>query len=135
MTRIKILVDKQHHLAGFVARGHAAFVDDGPDVVCAMISVLLQTAVAGLTDCAGLQPVWSRRNGYLLCKVATKDRNRNEVRVLLGSIRLALEEIARQHPSCVAIEEKLLQSRNRGRTSVTTDESSPTNTDRRSFHE
>ena len=38
------------------ARGHSGYADSGSDIVCAAISVLMQTLHIGLVDVLGLKP-------------------------------------------------------------------------------
>ena len=45
MVRIEVYTDTAGRIHGFAAKGHSGFAPHGQDIVCAAVSVLLQTAV------------------------------------------------------------------------------------------
>jgi len=48
MIRATFLESKSGELQGFIVEGHAGYAPAGEDIVCAGVSALVQTAVAGL---------------------------------------------------------------------------------------
>ena len=50
MTKITIFRDKNQNYVGFDCKGHAEFDDMGRDVVCAGISILVQTTMLSLEE-------------------------------------------------------------------------------------
>jgi uncharacterized protein YsxB (DUF464 family) len=116
MIEVRLIVDREAGLAGFRARGHALFRPRGHDVVCAAVSTLLQTAVAGLEQVALARPRWRRARGFLRCEIPPLARGEAGARVLLESVALGLRIIASQYPAHVRIEEKRLRSRSGRRT-------------------
>ncbi len=50
MTRITIFRDKNQNYVGFDCTGHAGFAEHGRDIVCAGISILVQTTMLSLEE-------------------------------------------------------------------------------------
>ncbi|NLO36177.1 MAG: ribosomal-processing cysteine protease Prp [Clostridiaceae bacterium] len=64
-----ITINLQHGPDGWIetfsASGHAGYAADGPDIICAAISVLAQTAIGSLQELAGIDPPRQLENGLI----------------------------------------------------------------------
>lgn len=117
MIRIRITHDEEGRRSGFVARGHALTAPHGSDVVCAAVSMLLQSVLLGLDQVADVHPRWERKDGLLRCEVPRAALERESVRVLMDTMHMALVNVAAQHPDAIRIEEKRVRSRSGSRQS------------------
>jgi uncharacterized protein YsxB (DUF464 family) len=101
MLTVIIHEDSRGRLSSFVADGHAGWADAGDDVVCAAASVVLQAAWAGLTEHAGVNVRGTRSKGRLTMRWPASTRDRDDVRAIVATAALAIEQIARQYPEHV----------------------------------
>lgn len=108
MTIIKFVNNKQG-IVGFEAKGHTGFADPGEDIVCAAISVLVQTTIIGLKDVLHLNIAYKIDDGYLKCRLPEKltgemwqqsqliikvlYRGLQEILTVYGSKYLRIEEV------------------------------------------
>lgn len=84
------------------AEGHAGY-NPGNDIVCAAISVLLQTLWAGLSiECAG-RGRKEERDGFFSFRISVGAEKRREAQALFGCIIQGLELIERGYPAQLAI--------------------------------
>lgn len=67
MTKIVITKNQLGDIISFEAKGHASRLGAGRDIYCAAISAIIQTAVIGLNECAGINIRLECREGYLYC--------------------------------------------------------------------
>lgn len=88
--------DKHKHFCGFTVSGHAGYNEAGNDVVCSAVSALAQTALLGMLRYSDEnQVLYEQKDGFLSAFAV----NGNEaIRVILGTMVLGLEQIARQYP-------------------------------------
>ena len=97
-------------LAGFEARGHAGHSAKGTDVVCAAVSAILLTALAGLKDVVGANPRALRRDssGYLRVAIPSSVNGaaRRDADLALRVARSGLEAIARDYPESIEVYDK-----------------------------
>ncbi|MBM3460790.1 MAG: ribosomal-processing cysteine protease Prp [Armatimonadetes bacterium] len=119
MIRVTVRRDPLGRIAAFEARGHAAYDEEGFDIVCAAVSALLQTALLGLERCALAAPTYRVARGDLRCTLPPESREGDVGRlcaVLLDSMLLGLREIQALHPGYVRIDEKRMRAK-KGQTS------------------
>jgi len=96
MVEVRFRRDSRDRLSSVFASGHAEQSRHGEDVVCAAVSALLQAAWVGLTDVARV-PVNGRRNeGDFLMRWPAEVRDRDDVRAIVATAELAIEQIAKQ---------------------------------------
>lgn len=104
MVLIRLLRDEDGRPAGFDARGHALFAEEGSDIVCAGVSALLQTTLLGLERCADAHPTFKVAKGGMRCRIPRRHRQPLGA-VLLESMLLGLREIENRYPGYIRVEE------------------------------
>jgi uncharacterized protein YsxB (DUF464 family) len=80
-------------------RGHAGG-RSGTDVVCAAVSAVIQTALAGLLHYSPEDVEWSMKRGNLLVKIKTP---RSDFAVILNTMYIGLKNIENEHPDRIRI--------------------------------
>uniref|UniRef100_E6PH68 Ribosomal protein n=1 Tax=mine drainage metagenome TaxID=410659 RepID=E6PH68_9ZZZZ len=103
MLRVTFYEDSRKRLSSFVAEGHTELAAHGEDIVCAAISAILQAARLGLEQHATARLTVRQQSGDMEISVAPEDRDREDVRAILGTALLACEAIATQYPDAVAM--------------------------------
>lgn len=107
MVTVTFLEDGAGELSAVLADGHADWAASGEDVVCAAVSAILQAAWLGLMEHAGIAVDAERDAGRLALRLAATDRGRTDVRAIVGTARLAIDQIARQYPEHVRSETRV----------------------------
>lgn len=104
MIVVMLFLDEQSIL-GFSVRGHSDFSSRGSDIVCAAISVLSQTAVLALTEVAGTDPLYEKKDGLLECRVSQDidPQKLQTCQVIFKTMLLGIENIAEQYPDFVQV--------------------------------
>lgn len=78
--------------------GHALFADPGDDIVCAAVSAVVQTVLAGLEDVIGLQPEVTLAKGRFVCRGTSHAWYDQPSQTLLKTLTAGLQGIAAAHP-------------------------------------
>lgn len=94
-------------ICGFQASGHAGYADEGSDIVCAAVSVLLTTCVNAMEQIAGVKPeaVQAKKAPLMLISMP-KDlspQKEHDARIILRSTELGLKDVAMQYPQYLKI--------------------------------
>ena len=95
---------KNGFLVGFKIQGHAGFNNKGPDIVCAGISSLVQSAFLGLNNYLHLKLECEMRMGFF--ELILKDTPTKESEAILNTMLLGINEIAEMYPLNVCIKNK-----------------------------
>jgi uncharacterized protein YsxB (DUF464 family) len=95
--------DSRERLSSVFAQGHAEAGIAGDDVVCAAASAILQAAELGLMRYAGLTGTTQRGDGRMRIGVPAAERDREDVKAILATAELAIEQLAWQFPVNVHI--------------------------------
>jgi len=95
--------DSRGRLSSLLARGHVEYAIDAEDVVCAGASAILQTAWLGLQEHLRIGVEAERAPGLLRLSWDEDGRSSREAQAILGTVRLAIETLARQYPENVAV--------------------------------
>ncbi len=98
MVEVEFVEDSRGRLSSVFATGHAEFGEFPNDVVCAAVSAILQAAYAGLQDVAHLRFDGKRVPGRLEIPIPPGDRERADVRAIVQTAAISLEQLARQYP-------------------------------------
>jgi uncharacterized protein YsxB (DUF464 family) len=98
MVEVEFVEDSRGRLSSVFATGHAEFGEFPTDVVCAAVSAILQAAYAGLQDVAHVQFDGKRVPGRLEIPIPPGDRERADVRAIVLTAAISLEQLARQYP-------------------------------------
>jgi len=105
MVKVEIKRNERGEIISYSAWGHADFAPQGEDIVCAAVSVLIQTIALGLLDNLGLKVETEIKDGYFHCLLPPSlEGERREKAFLLVEVMLTgLREIARLHPGNLKI--------------------------------
>ena len=101
MLEVRFRRDSRNRLSSVVSTGHAGQGNPGEDVACAAVSALLQAAWVGLTDIARVEVTGHRRTGDLLMRWPEAARDRDDVRAIVATAELAIEQIAKQYRGAI----------------------------------
>jgi uncharacterized protein len=93
--------DSQNRLSSVFATGHAEQGDPGEDIACAAVSALLQAAWAGLSEVAHVAVSGHRRSGDFAMHWPADTRDRDDVRAIIATTELAVEQIAAQYRGAI----------------------------------
>ncbi|MBI9014272.1 MAG: ribosomal-processing cysteine protease Prp [Clostridiales bacterium] len=110
MTNVTVSY-KHNRLVSIEASGHADFADHGEDIVCAAISVLMQTAVNSLETVAGLQFVIvesDETSGYMYIELPADLEEAKSVKadIVLNTVLTGLQGIAKAYPKYMRLLKK-----------------------------
>ncbi len=94
-------------ITAFSAEGHSGFASVGEDIVCAGISVLIQTAVIGLCEVASIGVSVVTDEGYLHCKLpeALNEEQWHDGQIILQTLRKGLEAVDIEYEGFLTIKE------------------------------
>jgi len=101
VLEVRFRRDSRDRLSSVFSTGHAGQGEPGEDVACAAVSALLQAAWAGLTDVAHVPVTGHRRTGDLLMQWPEEARDREDVRAIVATAELAIEQIAKQYRGAI----------------------------------
>ena len=109
MTNIKIIRENEN-IIGVECSGHTGFADYGRDIVCAGVSCIVQTAVLGiqkLTD-INCKVVTDKKTGYLKLEIndIEKTKSLNDTQIILKTMLCGLEDLQKQYPKNIKLEDK-----------------------------
>ncbi|HHT48851.1 MAG TPA: ribosomal-processing cysteine protease Prp [Firmicutes bacterium] len=112
MTLVQVL-RSGGRLVGFKAKGHTGYAQAGQDIVCAGVSTLIQTAVLGLQELAGLdlEIKQEQKSGFFSCFIVTTDDETKLAKadLILNLMYLGLQQIALDYQKYVQIVLKEVQ--------------------------
>ena len=101
MISVSLMRTPSGFLRKITAAGHAGYSKKGPDVVCAAISAIIQTAVGGLQDIAGIQPACVLENGLIECGVddpeSLDSKTHDAVRIIMETAAVGCRQIELSH--------------------------------------
>lgn len=111
MIHISISRDKDDHICHFEVQGHSGFADSGQDIVCSAVSALVQTAVIGLTDVVGVNPIYDQKDGLARCTIPsgiTQVKMKN-TSIVLETMLLGLKSIELGYDEYITICERQVE--------------------------
>jgi uncharacterized protein len=101
VLEVRFRRDSRDRLSSVFSTGHAGQGEPGEDIACAAVSALLQAAWVGLTDVAHVAVSGHRRTGDLLMRWPEEARDRDDVRAIVATAELAIEQIAKQYDDAI----------------------------------
>jgi uncharacterized protein YsxB (DUF464 family) len=101
VLEVRFRRDSRNRLSSVVSTGHAGQGKPGEDIACAAVSAVLQAAWVGLTDVAHVEVTGHRRTGDLLMRWPEDVRDRDDVRAIVATAELAIEQIAKQYRGAI----------------------------------
>jgi len=116
MTEVTVLI--KNRIVSIEASGHAGFADHGEDIVCAAISVLVQTAVNSLEKVADISAnhiiVEMHEDGYMYIELPAnlKETQQSKAEVVLRTVLTGLEGIAEAYPKYMKLYKREVQTYN-----------------------
>lgn len=98
MTKITFFKENGNY-TGLVADGHAGYADEGQDIICAAISVLITTTINALDEInhEEIDLGMNESEGYLMFKILTRKDPSSQV--LMKALVLGLESIQNEYGS------------------------------------
>ena len=107
MTKIVIIKDEKGEILSFEANGHASSLGAGRDIYCAAVSAIIQTAVIGLEECAGLKTAYECRDGYLYCELPKGAAGNIRAAAITQTMLLGLKAFQRENKGYLKIIEEV----------------------------
>lgn len=93
-----------NNLVGIQSRGHSGFAQSGNDIVCAAVSVLMQSLIYGLSEVAKLKSASIHVNNSVpVIRANWPVEDCEKVSLLTQTISQSLKIIARDNPKHVKI--------------------------------
>lgn len=91
--------------------GHSGFDEAGRDIVCSAVSAIVQTAVIGLEEVAGIKPIYHQKSGLADLKMPSglpiaKTRKAN---IILETMLLGLKSIELGYGEYITIRERKVE--------------------------
>ncbi len=108
MTRITITKNTEGNIVAFEAKGHASKLGAGQDIYCAAISAILQTAVIGLNDYAGILTALEIREGYLYCALPEGKAADIKAETITSTMLMGLKAFDEENKGYIKIVEEVL---------------------------
>lgn len=108
MTRIT-LRRQGGHIVSLVCDGHTDYGVEGEDIVCAAVSSIVQTAVLGLMQVAGISPKLERddERGYLRLETGLlEDEDRKNADMILETMLCGLSDMYSGYSDFIELEVK-----------------------------
>lgn len=102
----ELLLDRESGEVEFRVEGHSAFGSKGNDIVCAAVSVLVQTSVIAINRVARVNQSIEQEEGFLRSVIdisRVKTGRLEALRNILATMVLGLNEIVRAYPGRVKI--------------------------------
>ncbi|NMB24766.1 MAG: ribosomal-processing cysteine protease Prp [Firmicutes bacterium] len=105
MVNIRIYRDTAGEIHRFAAKGHTGFAPHGEDIVCAAVSVLLQTAILGLEELAKAELSVEMSDGSLECRILAGKGNGIVTSTILNTMLLGLQAIETDYGDFIEVSE------------------------------
>lgn len=106
MVRVVIERSSDGKITGYSGYGHALYASRGEDIVCAAISMLLQTTLLGLIEVVRAEVKYSQEEGSLSCRLAPGQEQDEKAQVLMETMLLGLRNIEDSYGDHFVIQEK-----------------------------
>ena len=109
MTVVEV-VRESGHIVSLTADGHTGYGVQGEDIVCAALSSIIQTALLGLMQIAGINVKFTIRDedGYLEFRLPELDSNaRHDADMILDTMLLGISDLYESYSDFIEL--KFLQ--------------------------
>jgi uncharacterized protein YsxB (DUF464 family) len=109
MIEIYVVRDEEGFIWQFEISGHA-FYAEGPDIVCAAVSVTAYTAVGALGELLKLQNIHTEDDGYMHCSIPPDilELDKLTARIILETTVIGFKQIEMQYPKNVKVIEEIV---------------------------
>lgn len=110
---IKVLISRnsQGNICYLKVRGHSGFDQPGQDIVCSAVSAIVQTAVMGLIDIVGIEPLYHQESGLADLEIPSglPDNKVRETALVLETMLLGLKSIELGYSEYISIRERKVE--------------------------
>ena len=104
MIRITLFYQEKK-LVGIESKGHSNYADKGSDIICAAVSVLMQSLMLGLSEIARLDSLVININDEVpVIKISWLKKYSDKISLLTRTIVESLKIIAADNPDYVKIQ-------------------------------
>lgn len=100
MIKVIFYENKKKLLKGFLARGHAGFLEYGKDIVCAAVSCAIQMCCNGITEILKKKVIIEFEEGKIFLEVEISEKS---IQNFLEALRLQISLIEKQYPKNVEL--------------------------------
>ena len=107
MTIVVIVRNPKGDIISFEAKGHASGLGAGRDIYCAAISAIIQTAVIGLEQYAGIETALECRDGYLYCGLPETAWEDISAKIITQTMLLGLKAFDEENKGYLKIVEEV----------------------------
>lgn len=103
---VNITFYKKKHIYGFEADGHANFDIEGKDIVCAAVSILLQSCFLGLTKILYIKNKHKIKKGRMsfFLNEGLNPQDIEKSQIILKTLFESLKQIKSQYPKHIKID-------------------------------
>jgi len=106
MTKV-IVIRKDNHIVEVECSGHTGYAEEGEDIICAALSSIVQTALLGLMQVAGIRAEYERldRDGYISIKIPElKTGKRHDADMILDTMLLGVSDLYESYSDFIELE-------------------------------
>ncbi len=103
MTKITIF-KKDDIIWSYQVKGHSGFAEEGRDIVCSAVSTATQMTLVGLKEVLKLKVESIIEDGFLQVRLLDGDENNKDAQILLNTMFLTLQDIAKNYAKNVKME-------------------------------
>lgn len=103
MTKITIF-KKDDIIWSYQVKGHSGFAEEGKDIVCSAVSTATQMTHVGLKEVLKLKVESIIEDGFLQVRLLDGDENNKDAQILLNTMFLTLQDIAKNYAKNVKME-------------------------------
>lgn len=103
MTKITIF-KKDDIIWSYQVKGHSGFAEEGRDIVCSAVSTATQMTLVGLKEVLKLKVESIIEDGFLQVRLLDGDENNKDAKILLNTMFLTLQDIAKNYAKNVKME-------------------------------
>ena len=108
MTEVKVLKNRGH-IVKVTAHGHTGYGEEGEDIVCAALSSVIQTALMGLLQVAGIDVRYEilDQHGSLEFEIPQLDESaRHDADVILNTMLCGITDLVDGYSDYIELEVK-----------------------------
>lgn len=103
MTKITIF-KKDDIIWSYQVKGHSGFAEEGKDIVCSAVSTATQMTLVGLKEVLKVKVESIIEDGFLQVRLLDGDENNKDAQILLNTMFLTLQDIAKNYAKNVKME-------------------------------
>lgn len=111
MINILVSRDSRGNICCLKVGGHSGYDEAGQDIVCSAVSAIVQTAVMGLTEVVGIEPLYHQKSGLADLKIPSglPDDQIKGIGIVLETMLLGLKSIELGYSEYITIRERKVE--------------------------